>query len=255
MNTPEKTLKFLDEGYNFPSIAEETGITNEDAKALHTAKKRRSTVWHYTYNAIVDILESGVLLPPRMTPHFNERDFLIRQFGESIKKDKGFQADAKLLLFSQREDWEPASYRAARLGGRIIPLHYLNDYELYGWRVYRVGVSRDLLHPWIRLKRLCGMPPAMARSLEQYAREMGSNPYDWWGTMRPISQDKWRSVEVYNPVTKSWEPLTGIPKVDQQPAPPVPGPTFAPDVQGNVAAGREIVSRSSPAASSTWGYL
>jgi len=143
-------------------------------------RKNKQVVWHYTYNHIVDILQSGVLLPPMMTPHFNERDSSILELGESIKKDKGFQADSKLLLFSQRADWEPASYRAARLGGRIIPVHRLDDYELYGWRVYRVGVSRDLLHPWMRLKRLCGMPPAMARALEQVARDLGSNPYDWW---------------------------------------------------------------------------
>jgi len=221
---------------------------------MSKTKKNQPTVWRYTYNTIVDILESGVLLPPRMTPHFNERDCLIRQFGESIKKDKGFQADSKLLMFSQREDWEPASYRVARLGGRIIPVHRLDDYERYGWRVYRVGVSRDLLHPWIRLKRLCGLPPISAKGLEEYAREMGSNPYDWWGTMRPIPQDKWRSVEVYNPATKSWEPLTRLPRVEQQSA-PEPGPKLAVDDRGNVAAGREIVSRSSPAAGSTWGYL
>jgi hypothetical protein len=47
----------------------------------------------------------------------------------------------------------------------------------------------------------------MARGLEKIAREIGSNPFDWWGTMRPIPQDKWRSVEVYNPATKAWESL------------------------------------------------
>jgi hypothetical protein len=165
------------------------------------------TVWHYTYDHIVDILESGVLLPPRMTPHFNDLDSSILQLGESINKDKGFQADSTLLLFSQRADWEPASYRGLTVGGRIIDLFKLEDYEAYGKRVYRVGVSRDLLHPWMRLKRLCGMPPAMARALEKTARERGGNPFDWWGTMRPIPQDKWRSVEVYNPATKAWESL------------------------------------------------
>jgi hypothetical protein len=217
---------------------------------MSKTKNNQPTVWHYTYDRIADILESGVLLPPIMCHHYETHTSVPAHMLYS----KEVVADAKLLLFSQREDWEPASYRAARLGGRVIPVHRLDDYELYGWRVYRVGVSRDLLHPWIRLKRLCGMPPAMARSLEQYARELGSNPYDWWGTMHPIPKDKWRSVEVYNPATKFWEPLTRLPRVEQQSA-PEPGPKLAVDDQGNVVAGREIVGGSSPAASSTWGYL
>ena len=91
-----------------------------------------------------------------MTPHFNDLDSSILQLGKSIKKDRGFQADSKLLLFSQRADWEPVSYRGLTVGGRIIDLFKLEDYEAYGKRVYRVGVSLDLLHPWMRLKRLCG---------------------------------------------------------------------------------------------------
>jgi hypothetical protein len=35
--TLEKTLSLLDEGYNFASITEETGITTEDAEAVHVA--------------------------------------------------------------------------------------------------------------------------------------------------------------------------------------------------------------------------
>jgi hypothetical protein len=32
-----KALELLDEGYAFPSITEETGITTEDAEAVHVA--------------------------------------------------------------------------------------------------------------------------------------------------------------------------------------------------------------------------
>src|ERR1700722_207149 len=170
--------------------------------------KKHHIVWHYTYNHIGDILESGVLLPPRMSLPFDDPiiNSSLFMFGEAVKKDRGFQADSKLLLFSQREDWEPASYRT--LNG--MPLYKLEDYETSGRSVYRVGVSRDLLHPWTRLKRLSGMTHAMARALEDVAREIGSKPYDWWGTMRPIPKDKWCSVEVYNPASKAWEPLTEV---------------------------------------------
>jgi hypothetical protein len=204
-------------------------------------KQNNNTVWHYTYDHIVDILGSGVLLPPRMTPHFNDLNSSILQLSESIKKDRGFQADSKLLLFSQRADWEPASYRGLTVGGRIIDLFKLEDYEAYGKRVYRVGVSRDLLHPWMRLKRLCGMPPQMARGLEKIAREIGSSPFDWWGTMRPIPQDKWRSVEIYNPATKAWEAVTEVPKIEQMVALPKAEWKVVFDEKGNLIAGRAIL--------------
>jgi hypothetical protein len=35
--TAEKALELLDEGYTFPSITEQTGITTEDAEAVHVA--------------------------------------------------------------------------------------------------------------------------------------------------------------------------------------------------------------------------
>jgi hypothetical protein len=35
--TLEKTLRLLDAGYTFPSITDETGITTEDAEAVHVA--------------------------------------------------------------------------------------------------------------------------------------------------------------------------------------------------------------------------
>ena len=209
---------------------------------MSTAKKQsKATVWHYTYDHIMDIVESGVLLPPRMTPHFNRSNSTLLLFGDLIRKDRGFQADSKLLLFSQRDDWEPASYRGLVVGGRVIDLHRLEDYEAYGKRVYRIGVSRDLLHPWMRLKRLCGMPTSMAKALEQTARDIGSNPFDWWGTMRPIPQDQWRSVEVYNPATEAWELLTEVPKVEQNVAPPEPGSVVVFDEEGNLIAGRAIL--------------
>jgi hypothetical protein len=208
---------------------------------MSRAKKQNNTVWHYTYDQIVDILESGVLLPPRMTPHFSDLNSSILQLGESIKKNKGFQANSKLLLFSQRADWEPASFRSFVVGGQLIDLHKLEDYEAFGKRVYRVGVSRDLLHPWMRLQRLCGMPPAMARALEKIAREIGSNPFDWWGAMRPIPQDKWRSVEVYNPATKSWEALTEMPKIEATVGPPQAGSRVVFDKNGNLVWGQAIL--------------
>jgi hypothetical protein len=54
------------------------------------------------------------------------------------------RSDASLLLFSQREDWEPASYRGlADRDGNVIDLHKLEEYEAYGIHAFRIGVSRS----------------------------------------------------------------------------------------------------------------
>ena len=176
--------------------------------------KQHGTVYHYCYSShIREILTSGVLLPPRLTPHYaTRRNSAIREFGEHITQDKGYRADGKLLLFSQRTDWEPASYKGILTNGKVIDLFKLEDYAEFATDVYRIGVSRALLHPWVRLKSMSGMPTDMGRALEDIARNIGSNPYDWWGTMLPATQDKWRSVEAYNPTTKIWEPLAEIPR-------------------------------------------
>jgi hypothetical protein len=105
---------------------------------------------------------------------------------------QGSVADAKLLLFSQREDWEPASYRAVSVWGMPFPLSKLEDYAERGIGVFRIGVRRSLLRPWVRLKEMVKMPREMGRNLEQTARGVGSNPFDWWGTVKPVPDTQWR---------------------------------------------------------------
>jgi hypothetical protein len=114
-------------------------------------RKNKQVVWHYTYSHdIKEIIASGVLLPPIMCHHYETHNFVPAHMLYS----KEVVADAKLLLFSQREDWEPASYRALKVGGKEVQLHRLNDYAAHGLRVFRIGVPRNLLHPWMTLKRL-----------------------------------------------------------------------------------------------------
>jgi hypothetical protein len=81
----------------------------------------------------------------------------------------------------------------------------------------------------------------MAQALEKTAREINSNPFDWWGTMRPIPQDKWRAVEVYNPATRMWEALTETPKIEQEIALPESHSKLVFDKEGNLIAGRAIL--------------
>jgi hypothetical protein len=166
--------------------------------------KTRQIVWHYTYSHNIEaILQSGVLLPPIMCLHFNTPQ--NSAFGMAGFNSKAHLADAKLLLFSEREDWEPTSYRAvACLDGTVIPLHKLEDYAEHGFSVFRIGVPRSILHPWLRLKEMVKMPREMGRALENTARVLGSNPYQWWGTAKPITMDQWRAVEIWNPDPRTW---------------------------------------------------
>lgn len=167
-------------------------------------RRSKQLVWHYTYSHhIEEIIDSGVLLPPIMCPHYETRTFVPAHMLYS----KESVADAKLLLFSQREDWEPASYRAVSFMGLMtIPLTKLEDYAARRIEVFRIGVQRSLLHPWTRLKEMVKMPPQMGRNLERTARELGSNPFDWWGTLKPVPDAKWQAVEVYDPKTGLWKP-------------------------------------------------
>src|SRR5271167_3903437 len=158
--------------------------------------KTRQIVWHYTYSHnIKAILDSCVLLPPIMTPRYNTPQ--QSSFGTDKHNSTEYTADAKMLLFSEREDWEPASYRGYLTDdGKIIDLHKLEDYAERGIGVFRIGVPRSILHPYIRLKEMVKLPSAMARGLAKVAYELGSNPFQWWGTTKPIPSDLWESVQM-----------------------------------------------------------
>ena len=176
-------------------------------------RKNKAIVWHYTYSSIKAILQSRVLLPSGMVPQYQENlDLNLTLLHPEVKLHEeafaGLAADAKLLLFSQREYWEPASWKAyMRPDGETVELHKLEDYEKNGLPVFRIGVSRSLLHPYIRLIEMVKMPKWMAANLEKIARERGSNPYDWWGTTKPIPCDKWEDIQVYDAATKTWKSL------------------------------------------------
>jgi hypothetical protein len=55
--TLKKTLSLLDEGYTFAAITEETGITTEDAEALHVAWFTGTTEQLFREIQLADVLE------------------------------------------------------------------------------------------------------------------------------------------------------------------------------------------------------
>src|SRR5580658_661825 len=147
--------------------------------------KKIEPVFHYTYShpngkrgSIDAILESGVLLPPCLTPQFHIQEANARATIAGDKRvQKAFDADSKCLLFSQRTDWEPASFRGV---GQTV-LTNLEDYAKHGISAYRISVDRSILHPYMKLMRLVRMPSWMQANLAKIARDCGSDPYDWFG--------------------------------------------------------------------------
>jgi hypothetical protein len=157
-------------------------------------------VWHYTYDHIDEILASGVLLPPVMVPTLHDGAT------PSMRKEKDFIADAKMLLFSSNDVWEPASFRAIALDGIAIPLLRLDQYDHVGMTIHRIGVDISNLKSWTRLKTITRMSAPMARSLEDIAHSLGSNPVsEWWGTTVPVPAAKWEAIE--SRVNGVWQPM------------------------------------------------
>ena len=182
------------------------------------ARKNKQLVWHYTYsNNIKAIVDSGVLLPPCMTPHALVMELAVKREGLDPNSQE-YKADAAMLLFSQREDWEPASYRAVNIEGMVHPLYKLEEYEAFGIDVFRIAVSRKHLYSYTRLKEIVHLPEEMARSLDKTARAIGSNPFDWFGINQPIPMEKWEVVQIYDTETKTWKSLLGeVEETEPQP--------------------------------------
>lgn len=159
---------------------------------------QENLVWHYTYSEnIKAILDAGVLLAPCRVMTAETSGMTDEEFAEA-KTHRSFMADARLLLFSTRQDWEPASSRGLQdsTTGGITQLLHVEDYAVYGIQIFRIGVNRNILKPWVRLKQIVRMSREMADSAEKTARDCGSNPFDWWGSTLPVHADKWQAVQV-----------------------------------------------------------
>ena len=165
-------------------------------------------VWHYTYSHRINaILESGELLPPRQLHITAERLNMSDEEFAATTTSKAWKADEKLLLFSEREDWEPSSYRSVLKNGVAVPLLRLEDYKQIDG-VYRIGVSTEFLKPYARLKSIVRMSAKMATALNNSARNLGANPFQWWGTVLPVPNSRWEFVQRYDFDLNMWMPFT-----------------------------------------------
>lgn len=168
----------------------------------------QGVVWHYTYDqAMQGILKSGAVLPPSQTPGNSARSMGVteKEFARQSSY-KGFQIDTTLVLFSERDDWERASYRTLgnRATGNEICLTRLEDYTFVGWNVFRIGVHHTSLLPYKQLLRSVCMPMAMERRLDHRSWEIGANPKEWWGTNQPVPRHQWLAIQRYDSKIKEW---------------------------------------------------
>jgi len=152
----------------------------------------RRIVWHYTYSHNIEkIIKSGTLLPPALIPDYIGGDVLHEALHGA---DRGVKADRKLLLFSEREDWEPASFRGVMTPLGPIDLHSIEEHSKH-IDIFRIGVDTRHLKPYGQLCRLVSMPRETRNGLRDIAVKFGSNPCEWWGTTKPVPRMQWVAVE------------------------------------------------------------
>ena len=151
---------------------------NKKRHRRHQSKLRR-LVWHYTVGIHIEkIFLAGMLLTERETT------------GWALPP--GYVG---AVWFSSNEVWEPT----ARKGGAWT---MQDNHELYGG-LFRFGVElTDDLLPWKKFRPVSGISAEATRELARTGREMGANPNQWCASMKPIPQERWVAVEMWD--DKQW---------------------------------------------------
>lgn len=113
------------------------------------------------------------------------------------------------VWFSTHPDWEPTATKFWQ--NRDGSLRSLSFWEMAERdRPARIGPTEQLLLlNWEQFKAQSGIAPSAARKLERAGLKMGSNPYQWFAYLGPVSAQFWGAVETFNLQTEAWERLKG----------------------------------------------
>jgi hypothetical protein len=61
---------------------------------------------------------------------------------------------------------------------------------------FRIGVvSEAAPHDWATIQKLAKIPRAVARSMERADKAEWGDPAQWWGSLVPVAQTLWRTVQ------------------------------------------------------------
>lgn len=110
------------------------------------------------------------------------------------------------VWFSTNDQWEETANRAVR---RIDGSHLRCDRErtdLYCDGLFRFEVAADQpLVAWRELAAMCGMRQGDLLKIEALARRLGSDPQQWYASLRSVGRNRWRAIERWNGY--AWEPV------------------------------------------------
>lgn len=98
-----------------------------------------------------------------------------------------------VLWFSANRYCEPTALKMVTKQGRLISLTLEGQLESFG--VVRFGIDASKLIPWNKLKGKARIDPDTVRGLIRAAKDKGSKPSDWYGTLKPINIDDCLTVE------------------------------------------------------------
>ncbi len=137
---------------------------------------RPEIVWHYTTGIGI----AGILR--------------ARKFMQSTI-DVPFQENPAVWL-SANPNWEHTASKLWRRSDGEVVLLTKEGTRNRGRGLFRIALAVDqtILH-WPRLKKQARMPRSRARFLAKVGRKRGANPWDWYGSLEPVPEERWLSVQ------------------------------------------------------------
>ena len=108
---------------------------------------------------------------------------------------------------STNELWEETANKDFRLPDGIIVFGDRELTHFKGGGLARIEVkSKAAPFNWMSYVKKSKIPGKLKRGLGAVAKEVGSNPSDWYVSYEPIKKDDWLSIELFNWETQSWAP-------------------------------------------------
>jgi hypothetical protein len=144
-------------------------------------------VFHYTVmSKLKSILNSGEIKPATAGVHIKERP---------------------AVFCAIEKQWEPTANKGIIQDGKIYPLHTIDEMILHAGPLIRIEIKPEAApYRWNDYVRLSGIDKALAKELEKVAIQSGSNVNHFFMSFKPIIQNQWVSIQIFNE-NRIWEEL------------------------------------------------